>query len=119
VPWLLQVLVVIQFLLFSQPQPLAVAVQIGYRVPHQLHWQAPPVAILLLARLLDAGVLLRLLLLTAGVLLRLLLETAGVLLAVPPDGATARPVLASMRPGHKPLARRLEAIWAIAALVLV
>jgi hypothetical protein len=65
-------------------------------------------------------VLLRLLLLaTAGVLLRLLLETAGVLLATPPDGATARPVLASIRPGQRRFARRLDAIWAIAALVLV
>ncbi len=73
-----------------------------------MHWQEPPVATLLL-----------LLVVTTGVLLRLLVVTTGVLLVAPPDGATARPVDGSIRPGHKRFARRLAAICAIAALVLL
>lgn len=38
VGWLLQVVLLIQLLLFSQPQPFCVVIQLGYKVPYQLHW---------------------------------------------------------------------------------
>ena len=91
----------IQLCEFSQPQPLVWFWQVGYRLPYQLHWQAPfpPLELeeLLEEELLDEEL---------DELLEELLEEE----LFEPDGATARPVDASIRPAHRPRERKPEAI---------
>lgn len=57
--WVVQVLLEMQLLLFSQPQPLVVVTHDGYTVPYQLHWHWPllPELLATLEATLETGTL--------------------------------------------------------------